>query len=177
MNHDHKALTIFCLKKKIYIYICDPVWQKGTYSLSNCVTSWAHTLKVLKDISLKFLQASLLCWWSLVWKMHCHRPLVKQVMSFQSQKSGKTISPFLSDRVTYVEPPALLTIKLKNIQYSLCWIKQAFIVPIANISKWGSYLGKIFSVSGWWVLVASLKQHWAGIASSIIIAVFNHDQA
>jgi len=56
---------------------------------------------MLKDISLKFLQATLLCCWYLLYKMRLHRPPIKKVMSFQSQKSGKVISPFLSDRVTY----------------------------------------------------------------------------
>ena len=39
---------------------------------------------------------------ALVHKMHWHRPCRKKVVSSQSQKSGKAISPFLSDRVTNV---------------------------------------------------------------------------
>ena len=87
----------------ILVYViakCDPVWQKGTYSLSNCVTLWAHSFKSLHGISLKFLQAILLCYWSRVTKKHWHRLSRNQVTSAQSRKSGKAISPFLSDRVT-----------------------------------------------------------------------------
>ena len=60
------------------------------------LTDW---LKMLKGISLKLSQHTLLCWWYLVSKLHWHRPSRKKVMKFQSQKSGKTISPFLSDQV------------------------------------------------------------------------------
>ena len=81
--------------------ICNPVWQKGTYSLSNCVTLCANSSKKLKGVSLKFLQASLLCCRSLVCKMHWHRPFRKKVVSSQNQKIGKDISPVLSDRVLW----------------------------------------------------------------------------
>ena len=81
---------------------CGLVWQKGTYSLPNRVTLWPHRIKRLKYISLKFSQITLLCCWSLVCKMHWHRPCRKKVMSSQSQRSGKAISPFLSDRVTNI---------------------------------------------------------------------------
>ena len=62
---------------------CDQVWQKGTYSLSNCVTLWTHSLKMLKDISLKFSQATVICCWYLVCKILCHRPPKKKFMSFR----------------------------------------------------------------------------------------------
>ena len=60
------------------IILCDTVWQKGTYSFSDCVILWAHNFKRLKVISLKFTQYTLLCWWSLVCKMHWHRPSRKK---------------------------------------------------------------------------------------------------
>ena len=40
--------------------------------------------------------------------MHWHRPSRKKFMSSQSQKSGKPISPFLSDRVTFTESKMLV---------------------------------------------------------------------
>ena len=88
---------------KMVSKICGLVWQKGTYSLSNRVTLWPHRIKRLKYISLKFSQITLLRCWSLMCKMHWHRPCRKKVISSQSQRSGKAISPFLSDRVTYMQ--------------------------------------------------------------------------
>ena len=64
-------------------------------------------IKKLKGISLKFSQATLLCCWSFVYKMHWCRVSIarKKVVSSQSQKSRKARSPFLSDQVTYNTPP------------------------------------------------------------------------
>jgi len=70
-------------------HICDPVWQKGTYSLSIIVT----------DICLKFSYTILLWWRGIVCKYHCKRSFSKKVVSSQSWKSGQAnLSP---DQVTY----------------------------------------------------------------------------
>ena len=71
-----------------YMWPGDPVWQKGTYSLSNCLTLWAHSLKMLKDISLTFWQG-IIYYAGGIWHAKCIVIVTwKKVMSFQSQKSG-----------------------------------------------------------------------------------------
>ena len=105
----------------------------GTYSLSNCVILCAHSFKKLKGVSLKFLQATLLCYWSLVCKMHWHRPFRKKVVSSQNQKIGKDISPVLSDRVTY-----------ETCQLLLCtpFGLKAVDILLLLISRWKLYVFK-----------------------------------
>ena len=83
-------------------YYLSNVTQSDKKGLIARVYLWVHSFKMLKCISLKFSQDTILCCWSLVCKMYWHRPFSKKVMSSQSQKSGKAISPFLSDRVTNV---------------------------------------------------------------------------
>ena len=72
------------------MHICDPVRQKGTYSLSNytCVCNF------LIVTEMKFSHTILLWWCSILFKNHRKRPFIKKVMSSQSWKSGKAISPF-----------------------------------------------------------------------------------
>ena len=67
-----------------YKAICNPVSQKN--SLSVCVTLWPIASRSFKVFSLKFSQATLLCWWSLVCKIHWPS---KQKESYELLKSGK----------------------------------------------------------------------------------------
>ena len=73
---------------------CDPVWQKGTYSLSNYTTLRVCNFIIVADICLEFPQTILLWWYCIVCKHHCKKPFSKKVMSSQNWKSGKAISPF-----------------------------------------------------------------------------------
>ena len=63
-----------------------------TFSTSNFV--------IVTGISLQF--SILLCWYYIVCKYHYQRLSRKKVARSQSWKSGKAISPFLSDWVTYL---------------------------------------------------------------------------
>ena len=75
---------------------------KRTYNLSDCVISWAHCFKGLKDYNEIFTSyCTAVCYWSLKCKLHrpIYRLSKKKVMSCQTQKSRKAIiSPFLSDQ-------------------------------------------------------------------------------
>ena len=44
----------------------------------------------------------------LVCKIYCYRQSIAKVMNFISQKRGKAISPFLSDRVTFFAKKLLI---------------------------------------------------------------------
>ena len=77
-------------------YISDPVWQKGTYSLSNYTALCVCNFIIVTDICLKFSHTILLWWCGIVCKYHCKRPFSKKVMSSQSWKSGKVMSPSLT---------------------------------------------------------------------------------
>ena len=113
--------------------ICDLLGlTKGTYSLSDRVTLWPHRIKKLKYISLKFLQTTLLRFWSLVCKMHWHRPSRKKVMSSQSQKSRKAISPLLSDRVTFHVEAIILIFSSMKLKLSIFTFGQVFRLSLTH---------------------------------------------
>ena len=61
-----------------------------------------HSFRKLIVIFQKFLDQTLLCGQSQVCKIHWHRPTRKKVMSSQSKKTGKEISPFFSDQVDFL---------------------------------------------------------------------------
>ena len=46
----------------IYIYICDPVCEKGSYSLSNCIYMVTHNLTGEYGTSLQFGHSTTLTW-------------------------------------------------------------------------------------------------------------------
>jgi len=86
---------LFNLELYIHVFgICDRVWQKGTYSLSDWATLCTYNFTIIRGISLKFSQTILLWCCNLVCKYHYYRPSKKYVMSSQSMKSGKAINPF-----------------------------------------------------------------------------------
>jgi len=68
--------------------ICNSVWQKGTYSLSDFTALCAYNFIIVKVILCTCVNITV-----------SGRPSRKKIISSQSWKSGKASSPFLSDWV------------------------------------------------------------------------------
>jgi len=81
-------------------YICDPIWQKGTYSLSTFQTLRLNNILFGRSMAVANIQqhySRIVCV-----KFKGDTPYYWEVISTQSCTIGKPISPFLSDQVTYI---------------------------------------------------------------------------
>ena len=108
--------------QNLYSKKCDLVWQKETYSLSDCVTLWAHNFKRLQCISLKFSQDTLYA--AYLWCAKCtgiDQPERKRYVLKVRKVERFAISPFLSDWVT------------NNVEYDRCTICVGMVLHMCSL--------------------------------------------
>ena len=61
-NKNDNSVNMHVLYTYVIVYICDPVCEKGSYSLSNCIYMVTHNLTGEYGTSLKFGHSTTLTW-------------------------------------------------------------------------------------------------------------------